>query len=304
MEEFKERIKKALQEVLGDSYEIAETEVTKLNDSKHPTLVVREKESLVGATVYLDNYYKEESDEPIISIANRIVDTINRSEKPKIDSDFTEKMTNFDSVKDKIIFKLVSKDMNKEYLKDKVYVDYIDLAIIFCVLINNSHSSHATAVVSKRLFDKWNVDKEELYDIAKENTIRLFPPEIKSLDSIIKKYISANNAEELDDYYLPETVNNLYVLTNKEKLNGATIILYENLLSEFAKEIGVKELIILPSSIHETLILPCIHEEMIDNRFYRQLVKEVNDTEVSREEILSYSVYKYSSKDNRVSILD
>ena len=97
-------------------------------------------------------------------------------------------MTNFDSVKDKIIFKLVSKDMNKEYLKDKVYVDYIDLAVIFCVLINNNHSSHATAVVSKRLFDKWNVDKEELYDIAKENTIRLFPPEIKSLDSIIKKY--------------------------------------------------------------------------------------------------------------------
>ena len=155
MEEFKERIKKALQEVLGDSYEIAETEVTKLNDCKHPT-----------------------------------------------------------------------------------------------------------AVVSKRLFDRWNVDKEELYDIAKENTIRLFPPEIKSLDSIIKKYISANSAEELEDYYLPETVNNLYVLTNKEKLNGATIILYENLLSEFAKEIGVKELIILPSSIHETLILPCIHEDI------------------------------------------
>ena len=225
-------------------------------------IVVREKESLVGATVYLDNYYKEENDEPIISIANRIVDTINRSEKPKIDSDFTEKMTNFDSVKDKIIFKLVSKDMNKEYLKDKVYVDYIDLAVIFCVLINNSHSSHATAVVSKRLFDKWNVDKEELYDIAKENTIRLFPPEIKSFDSIIKKYISANNPETLDDYCLPETVNNLYVLTNKEKLNGATIILYENLLSEFAKEIGVKELIILPSSIHETLILPCIHEDI------------------------------------------
>ena len=167
-----------------------------------------------------------------------------------------------------------------------------------------SETGFATAVVSKRLFDKWNVDKEELYDIAKENTIRLFPPEIKSLDSIIKKYISANNAEELEDYYLPKTVNNLYVLTNKEKLNGATIILYENLLSEFAKEIGVKELIILPSSIHETLIIPYTNEEMIDNKFYRQLVKEVNDTEVSREEILSYSVYKYSSKDNRVSILD
>lgn len=39
MEEFKKRIKSALESMLGDSYEITETEVTKVNDSKHPTLV-------------------------------------------------------------------------------------------------------------------------------------------------------------------------------------------------------------------------------------------------------------------------
>lgn len=136
MEGFIQKVKEAVQNELGDSYEITETEVTKVNDSVHPTLVVREKRSMVGATIYLDNYYKTETEdeEAIVSIAKRIVDTINNCEKPAIDKDFIDSIVDFDKVKDNIIFRIINKDMNKEYLKEKVYIDYLDLALIFCVL--------------------------------------------------------------------------------------------------------------------------------------------------------------------------
>ena len=39
MEGFIQKVKEAVQNELGDSYEITETEVTKVNDSVHPTLV-------------------------------------------------------------------------------------------------------------------------------------------------------------------------------------------------------------------------------------------------------------------------
>lgn len=49
----------------------------------------------------------------------------------------------------------------------------------------------------------------------------------------------------------------------------------------------------MPSSIHEVLVVPASSMNATD---LKQMVREVNDTEVSEQEILGYSVYRYNRK--------
>ena len=115
MEQFTQQLTELLKEILGENYEISQTEVTKINDCKHPTLVIREKDSNIGANIYLDDYYEAYERGNLHNIAESIVKGLQQEQKPNIDDNFAQELMNFDSVKKKIFFKLINKEMNKDY---------------------------------------------------------------------------------------------------------------------------------------------------------------------------------------------
>lgn len=57
----------------------------------------------------------------------------------------------------------------------------------------------------------------------------------------------------------------------------------------------------LPSSVHETIVLPPKDEE--EYRRLADMVREVNDTDVDVEERLSYHVYVYSRDEEALQIV-
>lgn len=79
----------------------------------------------------------------------------------------------------------------------------------------------------------------------------------------------------------------MFCLTNETKMNAASLILHEDIrkqIGEFMKG----DFYILPSSIHETLLLP--DNGNFDVKALNAMVKEVNATEVALEDILSDKV--------------
>ena len=89
----------------------------------------------------------------------------------------------------------------------------------------------------------------------------------------------------------------MYVLTNKEKCFGASAMLYSEKIGPLAERFGC-DLLILPSSIHEVLLIPDDHVR--EYAFYRQMVEEVNRTQVEPEEVLSYGLYRYCRKNSEI----
>ena len=81
----------------------------------------------------------------------------------------------------------------------------------------------------------------------------------------------------------------IYVLTNSIRLNGAHYITDEDYLVDFANSVN-SDLYILPSSIHELLIIPMScglkKEELI------KMVRDINSTELSQGEVLSDNIYE------------
>ena len=102
MEQFTQQLTELLKEILGENYEISQTEVTKVNDCKHHTLVITEKDSNIGVNIYLDNYYEAYEKGNLQNIAESIVRGLQQERKPNVDDNFAQELMNFNSVKKKI----------------------------------------------------------------------------------------------------------------------------------------------------------------------------------------------------------
>ena len=89
----------------------------------------------------------------------------------------------------------------------------------------------------------------------------------------------------------------LYVMTNRSQTFGASCMLYDSALEDFAKSQGCN-VVILPSSIHEVLLLK--HEKGMDFKDMREMVMEINRNEVPEEDVLSDSVYLYDWKKKEI----
>ena len=92
----------------------------------------------------------------------------------------------------------------------------------------------------------------------------------------------------------------LYVVTNNSNMDGAAVLLDNDYLNDIHKRFG--DYWILPSSIHEILVLPMQAYEKSNGKAYEEarnsllnMIKEVNDTQVIFQEVLSYSLMKYTS---------
>ena len=97
-------------------------------------------------------------------------------------------------------------------------------------------------------------------------------------------------AERMCEEMMPPE-DRMYILTNIYKVNGASMLLDSDMMQKVMEEVG-SDFFILPSSIHEVLIVPA--DSGMKSSDLETMVREVNDTEVSDTEILSYHVYRYS----------
>ena len=89
----------------------------------------------------------------------------------------------------------------------------------------------------------------------------------------------------------------MYVLSNADKLNGAAALLDAKTMEDISEKLG-GDFVVLPSSIHETIVLP-LNEDM-DRHTLEAMVQDVNATQVAPEERLSDHVYAYDAKEHEL----
>jgi len=93
----------------------------------------------------------------------------------------------------------------------------------------------------------------------------------------------------------------LYVMTTQSAMYGAPVILNPNAREAAAKSLG-GDYYVLPSSIHEVLLVP--DNGIVSADDLRGLVREVNATEVRPQDRLSDEVYRYDMQDKRIRTAD
>ena len=303
---FAATVKEAVEASLGDGYEVSIHEVLKNNNDTHLTgLTIRTEESNVAPTIYLEGSFEryKDGDATVPVIVSEIISVY---ESHKVTMPFDASMvTDFSACQSKLCYKLVNADRNKELLSDAPHIIVCDdLAVLFYILVSNdAEGGTATITVRNNMSDLWGVSADELFKIALVNTQRLFRGTVKSMASVMMELLAdrldEEGCREFYDMAVSENDVPMYVCTNTSKINGAGVILYENLLKDFAQKVGT-DFYILPSSVHETLLIPVSDQFDVDT--LRAMVCEVNMTQVAPEEQLSDHVYRYSREDDAIRI--
>ena len=131
--------------------------------------------------------------------------------------------------------------------------------------------------------EKIKISKDEAWKIAESNTFA--KTEIVSL----MEKLSEMMGQEMEEIEEMEGIPTQYVVTNTMNYRGTSAILDMKALKKFVQRLDVKRFFVLPSSIHEMIVIPDDGKSNIEE--LSRMVQEVNQTQVEPEERLTDRAY-------------
>ena len=174
----------------------------------------------------------------------------------------------------------------------------LDLAIVFHVLVDMKEEDRiATMLVRNEHLKWWKVTREEIYREACANTQKLLPERFTTLYALLAG--SGEGADALEKEPGEEPGCSMYVLSNCIRNFGAAAVLYRNVLKNIGKYLE-EDFYVLPSSVHEVIIVPDSSAPSWQET--AAIVKEINETQVREEEVLSDVPYHYRREEDRLAM--
>ena len=266
-------------------------ETMKNNNVTRVGITFHDQGEKVGPVIYMEPYREAATDgRPMSEIMREIAGIASRS------MDKTELIGSLDygdyeSVKEFLSVTLINGRDNRQMLSHMPHRQMGDLALIL-ELKFPMEEGIGSIKVSREMAELWAVDTDTLFAQAQENGLKAEPPSLQRMeDTMLSLAFGRDAAENLLENPAPEEVlSQLYVLSNMSKNKGAAVLSYPGVL-EKADQLFPKGFYILPSSIHELLIVPKSPE--IDPKELGEMVRAINRAEVAKEEQLSDRVYEY-----------
>lgn len=153
------------------------------------------------------------------------------------------------------------------------------------------------AFISRNNLIRLDKSEEEVFDIAKENFL-----------ANIKRGLFSDLADGMSQELgmdFPIEKDLIYV-TTKNCDNGSAVLMFPQVFKNICEELGAKELIIYPSSIHDVLILPSKEGFSTEEIFSCKVTQEdisggllVYEPEI----FLSKNIYRYNAESDTLGVI-
>lgn len=252
----------------------------------------------ISPTIYLEEYYQNYKNGVTI---DKIVDEILAFyENIRQDKSWDcEKILKYEGVRDRIVFKLINTAKNRNFLRSVPHIPFLDLSAVFYVLLEVTDEGTAAMTVNRRHMEQWKVQTDTLWADSVRNSRRLLPAEFFTMNYALKEMLKGNagfGESSVQENLLAGNAasrDGMYVLSNKSRSYGAACIAYPHIL-EMIGGILRTDYYVLPSSVHEVVIVPCC--ENISAAELDEMIREINITQVDDEEVLSDHAYLYELK--------
>lgn len=171
----------------------------------------------------------------------------------------------------RVVMQVINAELNEEFLKTVPHRTFLDLAVIYrCVLDSPADGLNTSYVVRDEIMEHAGLTEEELHAFAMENTKRIIEPS-----------------------YTSGFMNFTGILLTEMPGCAASMFCFPEYLQEIAEREDTEEYYILPSSLHEFIVMnDTVTPEITEA--YRDTVEKVNKEVVEQRDFLSNSVYAYN----------
>ncbi len=184
-----------------------------------------------------------------------------------------EFMDNYTVAKENLVMKIVNK---VNIIPVEYSVPLEDLSIVFRLKLDEGK----LIKVNKAIVNSWKVDAKTLINDALVATKKNDPLMLQTLPGVLGSMF----------WVYVEENSNVYVVTTESMVGGAVALFYPETIIKLMTKLNTNKLLIIPSSIHEFLVMPFGD---IDTDYINNTIKEVNETQVLPEERLADHAYVY-----------
>lgn len=317
-EEFKEYIINHIAEYLPEEYQGADISIfnqIKNNDTVLDGLwIMKDKEQIVPV-LYINDAYQAyragaEIDYVVSDLADSYIKAVSMNEDFSPDVAF-ENIREYEKIKDRIICRLVNRSANERWLLDKPFTPVEDLAVTYHIQMTKREDGIGSIAITEEMMELYGVDLATLHEQAMANMEKLSPTVIRSLREVlmhlmVPEFMREHGVSEAEAHKgvgtaITEDVPELLCVTNESGINGAVCIVTPKMQQKLAETVG-GDYYVLPSSVHEILVLPKAGE--INCAELQAMVQRINQETVSEDERLSDHIYEYSAKNRTFHIAD
>lgn len=291
MKTFANEVLELLKKELGCGYQFEVKEIVKNNNLTLTGLIIHKCNNAIGVTLYLDGFYQDYTKgRPMESIVEQLVYSYFQS---AVKEDFNLLwMESKEEFLKRVAYRVINRDMNKDLLSKGPHTNIVgDLEKTYIIYVDCNNEGFGSVKITYPLMERFDVSVEELDYHARINTPQFFPVEFCSMVDVLRGFLG-----DMQDVPAgPE----MWVLSNEKKDYGASTLLYENVLREISNTLQ-SSLYVIPSSVHELIILKASKD--CDTLKLGMLIREVNQTELSQEELLSDTLYFFNRTTNQLSV--
>ena len=301
-EEFKIAMTAQVTTIAGEEVNVSLHQVPKNNGVILDAITIMHCEQNAAPTIYLKDFYLrycqgctlEELAEELVEFA------VQSNIRGRIPAQF---FMDFPQVKKRICYKLVNYKKNERFLQTVPHKRVLDLAMVYYYSVDPVVMEHATVLIRHMDIMRWHITAEEVERAAIENTPKLLTWKISTMAELMQEILDWEMEEDETNPFRISIEEKepmpMYVLTNKEKYFGAACIFYPDVLKQISEKLE-DNLYILPSSIHECIIIPASGE--YTRKSLSEMVTEINGTQVEETEVLSDYVYYYDRWKEKISM--
>lgn len=303
-ESFAKKLIKYLEGKLHKDIKVDFQRIIKTNDVLMHSITMRKEEEAGAKNYYIEELYPMYMSGKTIEeigdylIENREID----SEQLSASEDLITKMLDYEYMLDGHLYvRLMNRERSKKFLEGKTYIEWLDLAIVFYNLVSMNEYGISSIAVPENVAAMWGKPLESVLIDALEVMQKTFPIQRLNLQQMIEELSGDNlfagmmNPPEVSSGW------DILVQTNEVKINGAATILYKDCLKEVAVNNNVEEIFIIPSSVHECMLL-IDRDRSASGEDLVSMIRQVNITAVNPEEVLSDNLYVYNLSTNQIRI--
>ena len=277
--------------VFKDEFGINDITVEKTirnNDTEIEVLCIKHGTTGCMPNIHIDDLYEVyEKGENIDEIIDSVKETYIRCSRYTLPD--LEKLRafveNIDEAGSKIEFRLINADTNEKRLEDKPFKRFGEFALSYQLKVGTADNGFYVTLITNDMMELWNLNIDELHRQAVEN--------MDPINNFVLQKLS-------DLLEIPDRTG-MFVLTNKHKMNGATMIMFDEVRQKVGKYVG-GDYYILPTSVHEVIIIPKRYTSDISYLTY--MIRSANRDEriVRPDDFLSDNLYEYNMYTRKLSL--
>ncbi|MCD8381148.1 MAG: DUF5688 family protein [Lachnospiraceae bacterium] len=268
-------------DMMGNGYKVEVRSITKSNGMVLDAITILKHGNNVSPAIYLNNYYGDSE-----AIAAGIV----REYKEKMQMLGTGRMDSINKgyILDKVNYQMIGLEANKDYLKRCPHRVLLDMAVIYRVVIDHNEDSDTSFVLNDSNMKSMGITFEEL-DAAAMKHITEASLVFENLNHMAATLLASKKKKTAEDCIVEE--GKAYVVTKYDFSYGAGLLMHKRLFEKMAERAGT-DLLVLPSSIHDLIVLR--DDESLETKDLRDMVTKINCNVVSSQEsVLTNNVYRY-----------